>query len=126
MILILLDGQFTMHRLNPTEEIPDAVHNGGYFWIGRTDEELSLVCDSEIELDVDRSEPGWSCLKVPGPIGFDESGVLAGLTIALAAAEISIVALSTFDTDYILVKTDRLYDAANALKAAGYTIDAPR
>ena len=120
--LRVLEGEFTIHRLAPDAGIPSAILDRDFAWFGRTDEELSIVCDSRLRLRGDRHESGWSCIKVAGPIDFGETGVLAGVAGVLSAANISIFALSTFDTDYILVKSNRLPDARAALAAAGYTV----
>ena len=64
---------------------------------------------------------GWSCLKIAGPLDFSLTGILADISTVLAEAEISIFAISTFDTDYILVKSEKLPYAKAALLASGYT-----
>ncbi len=71
-----------------------------------------------------RAERGWRCLKVAGPFSFTEVGVLASLTEPLAPAGISLFAVSTFDTDYLLVKADDLSHAAETLTSAGHQIQA--
>jgi enamine deaminase RidA (YjgF/YER057c/UK114 family) len=83
--------------------------------ITRTADELSIVCPEEAVPPDVRVEGGWRALKVPGPIPFEQIGVLAGLAAPLAAAGISIFALSTYDTDYVLVKEDDLQRALVAL-----------
>jgi len=72
-------------------------------------------------LNSEKSETGWSRLKVPGPLDFSLTGILAEISAVLAEAEISIFAISTFDTDYILIKTEKLPLAIEALLASGYT-----
>lgn len=123
IVLEVLDRQFTIHRFPPHAVVPAIVHDGTFFWIGKTDEELSLVCDASVELAGSEQSAGWSCFKVRGPIDFSVTGVLAGLSAVLATAEISIFALSTFDTDYLLVSTQRLDEARKALRAGGYPIE---
>jgi hypothetical protein len=80
------------------------------------------VCDTEIPVDADLTEVGWSGLQVVGPLDFGETGILNDITSILADAGISIVALSTFDTDYFLVKTDRLGASKKALRDAGWDV----
>ena len=87
--------------------------------VTRTDAELSVVCDEGAVPDGVRAERGWRALRVRGALAFDAVGVLAGLTAPLAAAGVSIISLSTFDTDVLLVQADRLADAAGALRSAG-------
>jgi hypothetical protein len=67
-------------------------------------------------------ESGWRCLKVRGPLDFGLTGILAALTSALAAASIPIFALSTYDTDYLMIKTDTLERAIEALRGAGHRV----
>ncbi len=70
----------------------------------------------------DKSEPGWACFKVVGPLEFELVGILARISSALAEAGVSIFALSTFDTDYILVKREQVRAAYDALVLAGYQV----
>lgn len=120
--LHVLDGAFSIHRLARGAGIPAAVLTCTFHWIGRTDEETSIVCPSSLTVTGARTEPGWSCIKVNGPIDFAVTGVLAELSRVLAEAGISIFALSTFDTDYLLVPASRIDDAATVLRRAGYGI----
>lgn len=120
--LTVLDTEFAIYRFSPDTPIPSSVLQSPFYWVGKTDEELSLVCEAKIELDGGVKNGGWAGFKVAGPLDFSLSGVLAGVAAALATAEISIFALSTFDTDYILVKAARLEQAIMALEKAGYDV----
>lgn len=122
LTLTLLPETFTLHRLDPGDEIPLEAFRSPFFAITRTDEELSLVLPSQVEIESDRSETGWVCFKVKGPLAFGLVGVLAGITKALAGAGVPIFALSTFDTDYILVKREQVRAAQEALASAGYPV----
>ena len=124
--LKMLDGEFTVYRFAPDAEIPARVFDSAIYWIAKTDEELSVVCDSRLSLAGGDSNPGWACVKVCGPIDFSQTGILAGISGVLAAAEISIFAISTYDTDYILLPAVQLEKAAAALAARGYDITGPR
>ncbi len=119
--LDILDGSFSIHRPSPDDEIPDQLYQSQFYSITRTDDEISVVCSSSVHLDSERSETGWSCMKVLGPLDFSLTGILADISSVLAKAEISIFAISTFDTDYILVKSEKLQAAKKALQQAEYT-----
>jgi hypothetical protein len=120
----LLAGRFAVCRLARDSALPDWALRSGFVSITRTDDELSVVCAEEnVPADV-RAERGWRCLKVAGPFSFTEVGVLASLTEPLAPAGISLFAVSTFDTDYLLVKADDLSHAAETLTSAGHQIQA--
>ena len=118
--LSVLEDLFTIHRFAPDNEIPKEVCKGQFYSISRTDEELSIVCSSSVVLGSKRSETGWACIKVLGPLDFSLTGILADISKALAKAKISIFAISTFDTDYILLKSVKLQTAITALKKAEY------
>lgn len=91
----------------------------------RTIDELSVVCtETSVPPDV-LSERGWRALKVQGPLDFSLTGVLAALTAPLAAAAIPIFALSTYQTDYVLVHGRDLTRASEALTEAGHTVGHP-
>ena len=119
--LSTLDGSFTIHRLSPNNEITNQLYQGQFYSITKTDEEISVVCSSSVNLNSESSESEWSCIKVLGPLEFSLTGILADISAVLAKAEISIFAISTFDTDYILVKSEKLQAAKKALQQAEYT-----
>lgn len=125
--LTVLQMPFLVARLAPTAALPEALLSAPWVFTARTDEEFSVVCpvQSAAVLDVPPSaiEPDWRALKVAGPLDFALLGILAQLTATLAEAGISVFAISTFDTDYLLVKASTLSDACLALKAAGCRID---
>ena len=109
--------------MSPTEAIPEwAVNSIGFLSITRTNEELSLVCSEAVIPDGCLVEGDWSLLKVNGPVPFDQTGVLESFAAPLANAKISIFAVSTFDTDYILVKSWSLGSACEALCSAGHEL----
>jgi len=93
-----------------------------FYSISRTKEELSIVCHASIQIESDKSETGWSCIKVMGPLDFEWTGILANLSQTLSDAGISMFALSTYDTDYILIKAEKLEAAKTVLLASGHRI----
>lgn len=120
--LRLLKEMFSIHRLDPSRPIPVTVLGSPIFFVGRTKEELSIVCRSSIPVLHAKTEENWSCFMVEGPLDFNLTGIVARLSGALAAAEISIFPISTFDTDYIFVKQADLERAEIALNDAGYLL----
>lgn len=114
-------GRYAVCRLDPTAPVPRACGPG--LWSAtRTPDELSIVCPEEQVPPGARSELGWACLAVCGPLEFALTGVLASLAGPLAQAAVSLFALSTFDTDYLLVKAVDLARAVAALEAAGHQV----
>lgn len=122
MKLILLSQTLTVHRLPPDAEIPATALDNPFSAITRTNDELSIVVPESVEVTSDSSESGWACFKVEGPLDFGLVGILAGIASALAEAGVSIFALSTFETDYVLVKREQVEVAVEALTSAGYQI----
>jgi len=116
----LLKEPFSIHRLEPNRPIPTAVLGSQVFFVGRTQDELSIVCRSDIAVRHAKTEPDWACFMMEGPLDFQLTGIIARLSGALAEAKVSIFAVSTFDTDYILVKQADLKRAETALVQAGY------
>ncbi len=122
LTLRVLGDTFAIIRLEPRTALPNWAINSRFSSITRTPEELSIVC-SQADVPADISDsPGWRCFEVQGPLDFALTGILASLSSALAQAGISIFAVSTYDTDYILVKQERLKDAVNTLTAAGHFV----
>lgn len=120
LTLSILTDSFAIHRFPADAPIPDEIPGASFYSVTRTNEELSVVAPETVVLQGGRSEGGWACIKVNGPLEFSQVGILAGFSTTLAAADISIFAISTFDTDYILAKADKLQQAITALEAAGY------
>ncbi len=117
----VLEGTFAVCRLAPTVPVREWALRPGFFSITRTAEELSLVCaEAHVPAGIP-AEFGWSCLQLEGPFPFAMSGVLAAFINPLAEAGIGIFAVSTFDTDYILVKADSLRTTIAKLEEAGHT-----
>jgi len=121
--LFALDELYAIVRLHPDAGLPDWVE-GGHFWsVTRSDSELSIVCREEDVPPDASAERGWCALEVAGPLDFSLTGVVASLVSPLADAAVPIFVLSTFDTDYLLVREPDLPRAAEALRGAGHTID---
>ena len=116
----VLEGRFAVCRLAPDAAIPEWAGGPHFLSITRSVNELSIVCDQESVPAVIHAERDWACLQLQGPFPFEMTGVLAAILNPLAAAEVGIFAVSTFDTDYILVKGDRLEAANAALQNAGH------
>ncbi|MBQ4850067.1 ACT domain-containing protein [Pseudoalteromonas sp. MMG012] len=120
--LQLLNQDFTIHSLDCDDTIPTTVLNASIFFIAKTDEELSIVCPSDIKLHSFSAEKHWRALEVVGPLGFSLTGIMADISGVLANANISIFAMSTYDTDFILVKEQQIDVAIHALKKDGYMV----
>jgi len=120
--LSLLPERFAISRLAADSPIPAWAMQGSFFSVTRTGDELSIVTESSHVPDGVQSQSGWRVLKVHGPFVLSEIGVLAALAAPLAEAKISLFAVSTFDTDYLLVASEALSAAIAALERAGHTI----
>ena len=120
--LTLLPERFAISRLAADAAIPEWATQGPFFSITRTGDELSIVTElSRVPVGV-ASQAGWRVLKVHGPFVLSEIGVLAAVATPLAEARVSLFAISTFDTDYLLVASETLSAATAALERAGHTI----
>lgn len=120
--LAVLPGRLAVCRLEPDVAPPEWAMGGALWSLTRTGDELSVVCEEGLAPEGVRREAGWRALMVAGPLEFTLTGVLSAIAAPLAAAGVSIFAVSTFDTDYVLVKEERLADAVAALRAAGLTV----
>jgi hypothetical protein len=120
--LVVLNGELAVARLGADEAIPPWAAEGGVSSVTRTADELSVVCAAAGVPSNVRAERGWRCLQVVGNLDFSLTGVLASIAAPLAAAELSIFAISTYDTDYVLVRERDLAEAIGCLKAAGHEV----
>jgi uncharacterized protein len=120
--LTLLPEHFAISRLAADAPIPAWTTQGSFFSVTRTGDELSIVSElARVPVGV-QSQPGWRVFKVHGPFILSEISVLSALATPLAEAKISLFAISTFDTDYLLVAGETLSAAIHALGQAGHTI----
>jgi uncharacterized protein len=120
LTLILLAQTYTFFRLAPDAEIPNSVLLAPYFSITKTEDELSIILPDPFFInDAIEQEGGWMAFRVEGQLAFSLTGIMAELTGVLAAVGISIFALSTYKTDYIFVKKEKVEMAKRALSAAG-------
>lgn len=120
MELKCLEENFTVCKLFSAGQI-DLSRN--FLFLGMTDEEISLVCRTEdTPAETVEREDGWKGFRVQGVLDFSLVGILAKISGVLADNGISIFALSTYNTDYILVREKDFENAQRALSAAGYKI----
>ncbi|HVK22849.1 MAG TPA: ACT domain-containing protein [Actinokineospora sp.] len=124
LVIDVIDGAYTVTRLDPGTPVPSALFEvGGLVSVTRTPGEVSIVSPSSAAPDGGQAEPGWRLLTVRGPLEFTLTGIMASLAGSLAAAGVSLFAVSTFDTDHILVHETDLVRATVALKEAGHEVN---
>lgn len=116
------DGSFAIGRLDPTEPWPGWLPASGFLSITRTPDELSVIAPDDAVPDLPDVVRDYVGFMVEGPLPFDAVGILASLAQPLADAHIPILAVSTYDTDYLFVPGDREADAITALKTAGHEV----
>ena len=121
----VLAERLAVCRLPASSLIPEWALDGSFFCVARTADELSLVCrENQVHRDSSEIvvEGGWTALKLEGPFPFSMTGVLASFLQPLAEAKVPIFAISTFDTDYVLVKEQDVPRALGALREGGHEI----
>ncbi len=122
LTLSVLADRFAIVRLAPGDELPGWAFEGPFGSVTATEDEVSIVCaEASIPGGV-LHEGGWRCLGVVGQLDFSLAGVIDSLAAPLAAAGVPIFLISTYDSDYLLVKDDRLERATQALAEAGHTV----
>lgn len=122
MKLILLERELSVIKLMSKSELPESAE---IVFFAITPDEISLVCDTiSAPADCVAREDGWRALRVSGVLDFSLIGILAELTRVLAEAKVGVFCVSTYDTDYILIKSRDLERASAALIAAGHEITA--
>ncbi len=120
MELKIIDEDFTVCQ---TTDFSEVDLNDQYCFIGKTDEENSVVCRTEkCPSNTINREDGWKAFKIQGVLDFSLIGILSKISTILAENKIGIYALSTYNTDYILTKKEYFELAINALDKAGYKI----
>ena len=122
LTLTVLGERLAVCRLDAWAEIPAWATGSPFFSVTRTDDELSVVCaEGNVPKDISQ-ERGWRPLKLEGPFGLSMVGILSSVAVPLAGAGASIFALSTFDTDYVLVREGQLDLAIDAVREHGHEV----
>ena len=120
MEIKVIEGAFSVCRL---KELGQAVIEDDLYFLGRTDEEISLVCRTEsVPQDTAAREDGWRTFRIQGELDFSLIGILAGISAVLAENKIGIFVVSTYNTDYVLTKADDFERALGLLESRGYGI----
>lgn len=122
LAMTVLEEHLSICQLDVKAEIPPWATGSSYFSVTRTEDELSIVCpEQDVPEDVSQ-ERGWRALKLEGPFELSMVGVLASIAAPLAEAGVSIFAVSTFDTDYLLVRGKQLDFAVDTLREHGHRV----
>jgi hypothetical protein len=125
LTLSVLPETFAVCQLEKNAQIPSWAFSGSFTSITKTANEVSLVCPEASVPALVRCERGWGCFVVEGPIGFSETGVLASIVEPLARARVSVFVVSTFETDFILVRKEMVASATRALIQSGHRVRDP-
>ncbi|WP_099203973.1 ACT domain-containing protein [Scatolibacter rhodanostii] len=121
MVIKKIDCNFSVCQLKDISAVD--MNNSEFFFLGKTDEELSLVCSTaSVPTSVIKREDGWKAFRIEGTLDFSLIGILSKIASLLADNNISIFAISTFNTDYVLTRTDNYARALDLLERAGYQI----
>jgi hypothetical protein len=121
--LKILPDRMAVCRFDSAAALPDWIAEISFYSITRTDAELTIVCPETHLTPGIVSEAGWRCFQVQGLLDFSEIGIIFSLTRPLAANGVSVFVISTFSTDYLMVKDKDLAKAIDALTAEGHRVN---
>ncbi|MCL2834154.1 MAG: ACT domain-containing protein [Treponema sp.] len=122
MTLELLDNEYTVYKFNPDYTVKETIAPVEFYSVTKTYDELSIVAPSGSHTGFFRAETGWRIFKVEGTLDFSLIGVLSGISTILAYANISIFVISTYDTDYIMIKKEKVDEAVKVLRENNYKL----
>jgi uncharacterized protein len=122
LTLKILDVTLAICQLEPGSEVEEWSDGTGIFCVMRTDDEVTIVCSEDLVPMGVKCSKDWKCIRLVGQYEFSEVGVLSQLALPLAGANVPIFAMSTFNTDYVLVREQDLKRASEALRTAGHEI----
>ncbi len=120
MQLEILDNKLKVVKMNIDDKVPETIFNRGFYSITKTNEELSIVLDEDVNIESNVIEYNWKAIKIVGTLDFSLIGILSKISTILAQAKIGIFVISTYNTDYILVKDDKLKQAIKVLEENNY------
>ncbi|ADL05815.1 ACT domain-containing protein [Lacrimispora saccharolytica] len=120
-------AEFSVCKLSRSADLAKLDMTSGFWFLGKTDQEVSLVCETPlVPCHTEEREDGFMAFRIEGILDFSLIGILSELSTILADHGIGIFAVSTFNTDYILVKKENYESALMHLEAAGYTVTGPK
>jgi len=120
----ILPDSYTILRFDPESSIPDFALNSPFYSVTKTGDELSVVCrEQELVKGNYRSSTCWKILELEGPLDFSIVGLISDLTGVLKKSGVATFVISSYDTDFILIKKNMLERATEGLKAAGYKVN---
>ncbi len=123
MQLTVLPGNYHIHRLSADSDISLFLKRKSiqhFLSITQTEDEISIVCRDDFFIESQKKEAGWNIIKVAGPLDFSLTGILAKLSAIIAKIDVSVFVISTFDTDYILVKKENIDKVVTELVRHNY------
>ena len=123
MVIELLDNEYSIYRLNPKDIIDNRLIGKDFISITKTDDEISIVTVSGTLKHFEKEEGCWKMLKINGILEFSMVGIISKISTLLATQGISIFVISTYNTDYIMVKKDKIEITINILEQNGYIIN---
>lgn len=121
--LTVLQERYAIAQLEAGTEVPEWAERGEFHSATRTDREVSIICPEQNVPEGVKAEKGWRILKIQGQLEFSLIGIIAEIAGRLAGAGISIFVTSTYDTDYILVKEEKLEKAVETLQNAEFGVE---
>lgn len=121
--MILLPGEYSLCRLSSKEHIPSWAFSSAFYTISKSADELSIIAESKFIPSGIKTETGWRILKIEQTLDLTLTGITAKFSTALAEAGVNLCVIATYDTDYIMVKQEKLAIAIAALQKAGFIIN---
>lgn len=122
MVLELSDKEYTVYKLNEKENIDNSIIGNNFISITKTEDEISIVTVSGVIKYFEKKEDNWKLFKINGILDFNLIGIISKISTILAAQGISIFVMSTYNTDYIMVKKDNLEKTIKVLEQNEYFI----
>lgn len=124
--LKVLESIYCIVKFHNEKEIPDSIKKSAFYSLTKTAEEISVICEERFvtqKIEAQNIESSWKIMKVLGILDFSLVGIIAKISSTLSKAGISIFTVSTFNTDYILVKEEKLKEALDALSLEGFEVE---
>lgn len=123
LTFIILSGEYALCRLEPEDVIPEWAITSSFYTISKTADELSVVCEAALVPSTIKADKGWRLLKIAAVLDLSLTGITAKFSTVLANADVNLCVIATYDTDYIMVKEEKLSTAVDTLKHAGFIIE---
>lgn len=122
LTFITIPGMYAICRFDARDNIPDWIFQSNFYNISKSEDELSIICEAQLVPEATKADRDWKLMRLEGTLDLSLTGITARFSTPLAKHNVNLCVIATYDTDYIMVKSEKLIRAQAALRQAGFAV----